>query len=134
MFIKGADAPLNPFCSSFFSKSLVVEDEFGAAELETEPPAGGGFLEDLSPGLRVIIMVVAAAILYLIVRELYMVLIGREWHPANAKLLTFSSFFALLCAVFTVLYINQLISNLIIVAIWVVLAVFVVLAILKRRR
>ncbi|MEK7396480.1 MAG: hypothetical protein AAB116_06045 [Candidatus Poribacteria bacterium] len=95
--------------------------------------ATGGLLGDLTSNFRIIIMVVAAVILYFIMRELYAVLINKEWHPANAKLLTLSILFTLLCAVFTVLFLGQILLVVIII-LWVLLFIFILFAWLKRRR
>ncbi len=92
-----------------------------------------GFLGELSPNLRIIIMVVAAVVLYIIISSLYKVLIHREWHPANAKIVAFSVFFVLLCVVFTVLF-AQILLLIAIILIWLLVIIFVILAILKWRR
>jgi len=118
---------------------LFAQDELGDAgseitDTETESTgATGGLLGDLSSNFRIIIMVVAAVILYFIMRELYAVLINKEWHPANAKLLTLSILFTLLCAVFTVLFLGQILLVVIII-LWVLLFIFILFAWLKRRR
>jgi hypothetical protein len=95
--------------------------------------ATGGLLGDLSSNFRILIMVLAAVILYFIMRELYAVLINKEWHPANAKLLSLSILFTLLCAVFTVLFLGQVLLAVIIIS-WVLLVIFILFAWLKRRR
>ena len=118
---------------------LFAQDELGDAGSEitdTEAESTGatsGLLGDLSSNFRIIIMVVAAVILYFIMRELYAVLINKEWHPANAKLLTLSILFTLLCAVFTVLFLGQILLVVIII-LWVLLFIFILFAWLKRRR
>ncbi len=111
---------------------LMAEDEFSEIS-EPEAVSNGGLLGDLSNNFRIVIFVLSAVIIYFLVRELYIVLINKEWHPANAKLLSFSILFVLLCAVFTVLFVGK-VMLFIIIAIWIVLIIFLVLALLKRRR
>lgn len=97
--------------------------------------ASGGLLGDLSSNFRILIMVGVAVILFFVMRELYAVLINREWHPANAKLLTFSIFFTLLCAIFTVLFVGLgQALNIVIIILWAVLVIYIVFALIKRRR
>jgi hypothetical protein len=118
---------------------LFAQDELGdsgseIADTEAESTgATGGLLGDLTSNFRIIIMVVTAVILYFIMRELYAVLINKEWHPANAKLLTLSILFTLLCAVFTVLFLGQILLVVIII-LWVLLFIFILFAWLKRRK
>jgi hypothetical protein len=115
---------------------MLAQDEIAdAAEEATDSGTGatGGLLGDLSSNFRILIMVVAAVILYFIMRELYAVLINKEWHPANAKLLSLSILFTLLCAVFTVLFLGQVLLAVIII-LWVLLVIFILFAWLKRRR
>jgi hypothetical protein len=118
---------------------LFAQDELGDAgseitDTEAESTgATGGLLGDLTSNFRIIIMVVAAVILYFIMRELYAVLINKEWHPANAKLLTLSILFTLLCAVFTVLFLGQILL-IVIIILWVLLFIFILFAWLKRRK
>ena len=107
--------------------------DVGNEVTENDTGASGGLLGDLSSNFRILIMVAAAVILFFIMRELYAVLINKEWHPANAKLLTFSILFTLLCAIFTVLFLGQVLKEVIIIM-WIVLVIFVVLALLKRRK
>ena len=114
------------------SRLLMAADEFSDVSGE-EVETGGGLLGDLSSNFRIIIMVAAAVIVFFVMRELYAVLINREWHPTNAKLLTFSILFTLLCGIFTVLFVGQ-VMLFVIIAIWTVLIIFVVLALLKRTR
>lgn len=111
---------------------LIAEDEFSEVS-EPETVSNGGLLGDLSNNFRIIIFVLSAVIIYFLVRELYIVVINKEWHPSNAKLLSFSILFVLLCAVFTVLFVGRLMLFVFII-IWVVLIIFLVLALLKRRR
>lgn len=99
----------------------------------TQRTTSNWFLSSLSVNQCIIIMVVAAVILYIIIRQLYMVLIDREFHPAGAKVLVFSIFFGFLCAIFTVLFLYRL-ATLIFIGIWVVLAIAIILAVLKRRK
>ena len=117
---------------------MLAQDEIAdIAEESTDSgtEATGGLLGELSSNFRILIMVVAAVILYFIMRELYAVLINKEWHPANAKLLSLSILFALLCAVFTVLFIgvNQALT-IVTIILWVLLVIFILFAWLKRRR
>ena len=118
---------------------LLAQDEVSDSGSEVtdtgteDTGATGGLLGDLTSNFRIIIMVVAAVILYFIMRELYAVLINKEWHPANAKLLTLSILFTLLCAVFTVLFLGQVLLVVIII-LWVLLFIFILFAWLKRRR
>ena len=117
---------------------MLAQDEIAdIAEESTDSgtEATGGLLGELSSNFRILIMVVAAVILYFIMRELYAVLINKEWHPANAKLLSLSILFALLCAVFTVLFIgvNQALT-IVTIILWVLLVIFILCAWLKRRR
>jgi len=118
---------------------LLAQDEVSDSGSEVtdtgteDTGATGGLLGDLTSNFRIIIMVVAAVILYFIMRELYAVLINKEWHPANAKLLTLSILFTLLCAVFTVLFLGQILLVVIII-LWVLLFIFILFAWLKRRR
>jgi len=118
---------------------LLAQDELGDAgseltDAETEETgATGGLLGDLQLNFRILIMVVAGVILYFIMRELYAVLINKEWHPANAKLLTLSILFTLLCAVFTVLFLGEVLL-IVIIILWVLLVIFILFAWLKRRR
>jgi len=117
---------------------MLAQDEIAdTTEEATDSGTGatGGLLGDLSSNFRILIMVVAAVILYFIMRELYAVLINKEWHPANAKLLSLSILFALLCAVFTVLFIgvNQALT-IVTIILWVLLVIFILFAWLKRRR
>jgi len=113
---------------------LLAQDEFADIGSETtETETTGGLLGDLQLNFRILIMVVASVILYFIMRELYTVLINKEWHPANAKLLTLSIFFTLLCAVFTVLFLGQVLLVVIII-LWVLLVIFILFAWLKRRK
>jgi hypothetical protein len=115
---------------------MLAQDEIAdTAEEATDSGTGatGGLLGDLSSNFRILIMVLAAVILYFIMRELYAVLINKEWHPANAKLLSLSILFTLLCAVFTVLFLGQVLLAVIIIS-WVLLVIFILFAWLKRRR
>jgi hypothetical protein len=115
---------------------MLAQDEIAdTAEEATDSGTGatGGLLGDLSSNFRILIMVVAAVILYFIMRELYAVLINKEWHPANAKLLSLSILFTLLCAAFTVLFLGQVLLAVIIIS-WVLLVIFILFAWLKRRR
>jgi len=115
---------------------MLAQDEVAdIAEETTDAGTGatGGLMGDLSSNFRILIMVVAAVILYFIMRELYAVLINKEWHPANAKLLTLSILFTLLCAAFTVLFLGQVLLTVIII-LWVLLVIFILFAWLKRRR
>ncbi|MDQ1318177.1 MAG: hypothetical protein QG641_1243 [Candidatus Poribacteria bacterium] len=115
---------------------MLAQDEIAdTAEEATDSETGatGGLLGDLSSNFRILIMVVAAVILYFIMRELYAVLINKEWHPANAKLLSLSILFTLLCTVFTVLFLGQVLLVVIIIS-WVLLVIFILFAWLKRRR
>ena len=115
---------------------MLAQDEIAdTAEEATDSGTGatGGLLGDLSSNFRILIMVVAAVILYFIMRELYAVLINKEWHPANAKLLSLSILFTLLCAAFTVLFLGQVLLVVIII-LWVLLVIFILFAWLKRRR
>jgi len=113
---------------------MLAQDEVAeTTEEATDTGTIGGLLGDLSSNFRILIMVVAAVILYFIVRELYAVLINKEWHPANAKLLSLSIFFILLCAAFTVLFLGQVLL-IVIILLWVVLVIFILFAWLKRRR
>jgi len=115
---------------------MLAQDEIAdTAEEATDSGtrATGGLLGDLSSNFRILIMVVAAVILYFIMRELYAVLINKEWHPANAKLLSLSILFTLLCTVFTVLFLGQVLLAVIIIS-WVLLVIFILFAWLKRRR
>ena len=115
---------------------MLAQDEVAdIAEETTDTGTGatGGLMGDLSSNFRILIMVVAAVILYFIMRELYAVLINKEWHPANAKLLTLSILFTLLCAAFTVLFLGQVLLTVIII-LWVLLVIFILFAWLKRRR
>ena len=115
---------------------MLAQDEIAdTAEEATDSETGatGGLLGDLSSNFRILIMVVAAVILYFIMRELYAVLINKEWHPANAKLLSLSILFTLLCTVFTVLFLGQVLLAVIII-LWVLLVIFILFAWLKRRR
>ena len=113
---------------------MLAQDEVAdTAEETTDTGATGGLMGDLSSNFRILIMVVAAVILYFIMRELYAVLINKEWHPANAKLLTLSILFTLLCAAFTVLFLGQVLLTAIII-LWVLLVIFILFAWLKRRR
>ncbi len=111
---------------------LMAQDEFSEVS-EQEAVSDGGLLGDLSNNFRIVILVLSAVTIYFLTRELYIVLINKEWHPANAKLLSFSILFVLLCAVFTVLFVGKLMLFVFII-IWVVLIIFLVLALLKRRR
>ncbi len=111
---------------------LMAGDEFSEVS-EPEAVSNGGLLGDLSSNFRIIILVISAVVIYALMRELYIAFINREWHPSNAKLLSFSIAFVLLCAVFTVLFIGKLMLFVFII-IWVVLIIFLVLALLKRRR
>ena len=115
---------------------MLAQDEIAdTTEEATDSGTGttGGLLGDLSSNFRILIMVVAAVILYFIMRELYAVLINKEWHPANAKLLSLSILFTLLCAAFTVLFLGQILLVVIII-LWVLLVIFILFAWLKRRR
>jgi hypothetical protein len=115
---------------------MLAQDEIAdTAEEATDSGTGatGGLLGDLSSNFRILIMVLAAVILYFIMRELYAVLINKEWHPANAKLLSLSILFTLLCAAFTVLFLGQVLLAVIIIS-WVLLVIFILFAWLKRRR
>jgi hypothetical protein len=115
---------------------MLAQDEIAdTAEEATDSGTGatGGLLGDLSSNFRILIMVVAAVILYFIMRELYAVLINKEWHPANAKLLSLSILFTLLCTVFTVLFLGQVLLAVIII-LWVLLVIFILFAWLKRRK
>ena len=115
---------------------MLAQDEIAdTTEEATDSGTGatGGLLGDLSSNFRILIMVVAAVILYFIMRELYAVLINKEWHPANAKLLSLSILFTLLCTAFTVLFLGQVLLVVIII-LWVLLVIFILFAWLKRRR
>jgi hypothetical protein len=115
---------------------MLAQDEIADTTEEvtdSETGATGGLLGDLSSNFRILIMVLAAVILYFIMRELYAVLINKEWHPANAKLLSLSILFTLLCAIFTVLFLGQVLLAVIIIS-WVLLVIFILFAWLKRRR
>jgi len=114
------------------SESTDVTSEI-TEEATTETGATGGLLGDLSTNFRILIMVAGVVILFFIMRELYIVLINREWHPANAKLLTSAIFFTLVCAIFTVLFLGQVLSVVIIIF-WIVLGIFILFAFLKRHR
>lgn len=113
---------------------LLAQDEFadtGSEITDTEPT--GGLLGDLQLNFRILIMVSAVVILYFIIRELYAVLINKEWHPANAKLLSLSVLFTLLCVVFTIVFLGQVLLTVIII-VWVLLVIFILFAWLKRRK
>lgn len=113
---------------------MLAQDEVAdTAEETTDTGTTGGLMGDLSSNFRILIMVVAAVILYFIMRELYAVLINKEWHPANAKLLTLSILFTLLCAAFTVLFLGQVLL-IVIIILWILLVIFILFAWLKRRR
>ncbi|MGQ9607823.1 MAG: hypothetical protein ACUVWN_00845 [bacterium] len=111
---------------------LMAEDEFTEIS-EPEAISDGGLLGDLSNNFRIIIFIVSAVLIYILMRDIYIVLINKEWHPSNAKLLSFSILFVLLCAVFTVLFVGK-VMLFIIIAIWIIFIIFLVLALLKRRR
>lgn len=108
---------------------LMADDEVSEF-VEPEAVSSEGLLGDLSNNFRIVILLLSAVVIYFLTRELYAVLINREWHPSNAKLLSFSILFVLLCAVFTVLFVGK-VMLFIIIAIWVVLVIFMVLALLK---
>lgn len=117
-----------------FELLLLAQDEFADTESEvTDTGTTGGLLGDLQLNFRILIMVSAAVILYFIMRELYAVLINREWHPANAKLLSLSILFTLLCVVFTIVFLGQVLLAVIII-LWGLLVIFILFAWLKRRK
>lgn len=112
---------------------LLAQEELPDIEETEIETTDGGLLGDVSTNFRIVVMVISAAIIYFITRQLYVVLINKEWHPANAKLVVFSTLFVLLSAVFTVLFVGKVMLLLIII-IWIAVILFIVLSFFRRRR
>lgn len=116
----------------FLRYILLSQEELSEIEeVETET-TDGGLLGDVSTNFRIVVMVISAVIIYFITRQLYAVLINREWHPADAKLLVFSTLFVLLSAVFTILFVGKVMLLLIII-VWIAVLLFIVLSFFRRR-
>ncbi len=113
---------------------LLVQDEFANNESEiADAETNGGLLGDLSLNFRILTMVIAVVIIYLVIRALYTVLIEKEWYPSNARLLVLSIFFTLFCAGFTIIFLGQF-PSIIIITFWVLLVILILFAWLKRRK